>query len=146
MKIFTYSVILTGLAILLTLAGVTSDLTELFGALGLSFTLGVGFTSFSIAGSAIFDFLFNTATGILSSLVFVGAIAASLFSRGRYENIILLPFLTGSLTLFITVFKSIMDKAFLYGETWIIAVLLLLLAPLAIGYIIALTEYFRGTD
>lgn len=103
--------------------------------------------SFDIGFSDLKDFLFSTGAiaGILTGLG-LAAIGASFFAKGQTENFIILPLITGVLGLFIQTFVAIIRYTIAYNVAWATAIVSLIFIPLTIGFIIALAEFFRGTD
>lgn len=100
-----------------------------------------------VSGSSIWSYLFNTEDGILAMVAGVaGLIAAGLFARGKGENFILLPLASIVLVLFLQTFSSIIVYAWSTGIAWGAAIITLITLPLAIGFVIACAEFFRGTD
>ena len=147
MKVWKYVVIFTGMSMLLTLSGAQTPLTSLFNALGIAFESGTGFTSVTLSFSAFFDFLFGTTAGILTTIAAVTAtIATGFFTRAKPENLILVPFITGALVLFVSSLNSVIQTAIAGGQGWITSIILLIVTPLGIGFITSMAEFFRGTD
>ncbi len=147
MKVWKYVVIFLGMTMFLTLAGIKSGVEPLFDALGIFFTEGVGFTTLRLSASGIFDFFFNTSTGIFTVIAAVtSTVIAGLFTRAKPENIILLPFITTVLVLFISTMVGVIQYSIGLGQAWVSAIITIFLVPLTIGFITSLGEFFRGTD
>ena len=135
MKVWNYFYI--GLTILVLL--------DLFGILGGTGVLGL--VGFERVGDDIkFNFSALTATFLA---VLVGATAASIaigyFTKASMENYILIPIITGTLFGLIAAFVSIWTVAASYPG-YIKAVLAVIMIPFIGGYLLALLEWFRGTD
>jgi len=135
----------------LTFLGFETGLTEIFNLIGLSYdsTTGeIGAVSFS--ASNFFDALFgngDTIKGILTALGFaVGAVLVGLFTKSSVENLILLPFITGTLVLFVQTFITVMNYAVGNFPAWATAAVVIIFLPFTVGYIMSLAEFFRGTD
>lgn len=94
--------------------------------------------------SAFYTSLFGGAgaTGILIGLG-VGIIA-SLLTRGAVENFIVLPFITGTLGLFLGTFYSVIFLAGGISQDFLRIPITLLAGAFSIGYIITMVEFFRG--
>jgi len=149
-----------GVAIMLTLGfhvlGIEipgqTDLFSFTGVEGNSTTGEVGtFDSFTISAKEFFTNLFSTTAGqlgILFALLAAGGAIISGLAGGRFnvENIILLPFITGTLVFFVATFVSIISYAISTQQTWVASILSLFLIPYTALFIIALAEWFRGTD
>ena len=147
MKVWKYVVIFTGMIMLLYLAGIKTGADPLFDSLGLAFTDGVGFTKISLSVSAFFNFLFSTTTGILATLASIGAtIVATFATRAKPENLVLLPFVTGVLVVFLSTIVGVIQYSIALGQGWVSAIVILILTPLGVGFITSLGEFFRGTD
>lgn len=145
MKVWNYVVIMLGLIIVLQIAGFDTGSTEIFGLVGLSFSDITGdITSVTLSASNFFDALFGN-TGLLIGLG-IGAIIAGLFTRAKPENLILLPLITGTLTLFIQASNAILTLIIGTGDAWLAAILVIFLLPFTLGFVLALAEFFRGTD
>jgi len=137
MKVFNYIIILTGIILLLQMAGIPT------GAQGVFNLVGLGTSEASVSASPLFDAIFGS-VGILIGII--TGIAIGIFTRASPENFIILPLITGSLALFVTSFVTIMNYSLAIHPTWISAIIVLILGPLTVGFILSLVEFFRGTD
>lgn len=145
MKLWNYVFMATGLIIVLNVFGIETGSAELLEAIGISFNNGQ-VTSVSTSWSTFWNLLFNSTTGILTLTGIVGGIAVSFFAKGRLENFIILPVITGILALFVATFIEIIQSALASGSYFFGTIITVLFVPLTIGYILALVEFFRGTD
>jgi len=87
--------------------------------------------------------------GILIALVgTLGFVIAGLITRAIPENYILLPFLTGTLIMFIQTFVAVINevKGAVGASDWVYAVVAIIFVPITIGFVVASAEWFRGTD
>ena len=147
MKVWKYVVVFTGMIMFLYMAGIKTGADPLFNALGLVFEDGIGFTSVKLSISAFFNFLFSTSTGILATLAAIGAtIVATFATRAKPENLILLPFITGVLVIFLSTIVGVIQYSISLGQGWVSGLIILVLTPLGVGFITSLGEFFRGTD
>ncbi len=148
MKVWKYVVVSVALIMLLRFGGLPTGNENLFNTIGVSFDAVTGIiTTISSTDSTMFNFLFKAGAGILAVLVLVGGAAAvSFVTRAQFENIILLPFVTSILVLFVSVGFNLMNHAYQDGHSWTAAIMLFLMMPFTIGFILALAEFFRGTD
>ena len=143
MKVWNYCVIMVGLVFLFQMAGIDLGLN------GFEDLLGMASGKVPITASAIWNALFGSVgAGILTVSVTI-SIVAGFFARAQLENLIILPFITGTLVLFAQVASAIMNYS-LAGDSnldkFVASLLTLIFAPLLVGFIISLVEFFRGTD
>lgn len=141
MKLWNYIIIITGLALFLEIAGISvSGFKSIFDLIGISLN-STGFTSIQINNNfwaAVFG-----SSGILIAIstgVIIGII-----TRTSPENYIILGLITGTLFIYGSILYGIASYS-LNFESWISAIVVLLLVPLGIGFILASVEFFRGTD
>ena len=144
MKVFNYIIILTGMMLLLALAGFQ------VGAVNIILnTVGIAVHNATIDTSISWGELFlrlfqdDAIKGILMG-VGVG-IVVGLFMQGRLENFMILPFITGYLVFFVGAMNSLMVDSMKYGSL-IGTMVIVILAPLTVGFLISLIEFFRGSD
>lgn len=135
MKVWNYVFIGVFLLVFFNFAGIT-------GVTGENLEIG-----FSRNGD---DITFNpylliaTVIGLLAGAT-VGAIAIGAFTKSSTENYILVPLMIGVLGALVGVFIAIWT-ATAGMSVYIRGTVALILAPFIVGYIIALAEFFRGTD
>jgi len=150
MKVWKYVFITLGLITFLKLAGLPTGADALFNLVGISFDSSGNVVNVTTTASGFFNVLFQdrgTTLGILALLVAaVGGVIAGLFTRAKPENLILLPLITTTLVLFLMTTVSIMQYTISLGQAWVSAILVIFLLPFTIGFILALAEFFRGTD
>ena len=132
-KVFTYVILCTGMMLIMNLMGVPTAVDSILAYLGITIT-----------GQTIS--LAQFATGILAILASsaVGGIIIGTLTRSSPESFLIAPFVV-LLAVFIGTFASIINYAGGFGD-WTSKVVLVLMAPVAIGYGIALIDYWRGTD
>lgn len=137
MKMWNYLVMCLFLALFFQLAGmpIAASLLE---QVGIDIE-GAGFIQDSLLYLAIF--------GTAGILIGLGAgIIVGIITRSNPENYVILPFIIGQAVLFFATFTGIIQYSFNNFPGWIAYITLLIMAPLAIGFIIAAYEHFRGTD
>jgi len=139
MKLWNYIFIITGLVFLINLAGID------IGTTGIETIIGMITGEVDISISSFWNNLFKPDLGILATIV-TGSVIAGFFARGQLENFIILPFILTTLVLFAQVFTAIISYASKDGATWIASIITLIFGALLIGFILALLEFFRGTD
>lgn len=150
MKVWKYMVITIGLILILKLAGLPTGADPLFRLMGVSFDAAGNFQNVETTAAGFYDVLFNNVgdlQGILITIVAaVAGVIAGLLTRAKPENLILLPLITTTLVLFLMTTVSIMNYAISLGQTWVAGIIIVFLLPFTIGFILALAEFFRGTD
>lgn len=151
MKVWYYIVVMVGVVLLLQMSGVNTPVQPIFNLAGVSFTQNNTLAPTTISASGFYNELFGLqGEGVTGLLVALGAAIAGLvvglFTKASPENLILLPLITGTLTLFVITMAGILNTVIATGNTWVAAVMGLILIPFTVGYILALAEFFRGTD
>ncbi len=149
-KVWKYVFITLGLVTLLRLAGLPTGADSLFNLVGLGFNSSGDIGNVTTSTSAFFTVLFQdtgSSLGIFALIVgATGGIIAGLFTRAKPENLILLPLITTTLVLFVMTTVSIMQYSISLGQTWVTSIIVVFLLPFTVGFIMALAEFFRGTD
>lgn len=151
MKVWNYVVISLVMMIFLTFLGFNiGGFTQLFNLVGLSYIPSTGeIANVTISASSFSDALFGTG-GIKGLLIVLaaagGAVIVGLFAKTSGENLILLPFITGTLVLFLECFISLINYSIGSYPSWVTGIIVIIFLPLSIGYIVAMAEFFRGTD
>ena len=150
MKVWNYVFIAVTLMLVLTFLGIRTGITPLLDLIGFDYNMDTQtFGNMSVSDSTITDVLFGGSglAGILAVLaVAAGAVIVGLFAKASTENLILLPFITGTLVLFIQTFAGIINFSIGTFPVWMSAVIMIIFVPFTIGFIIALAEFFRGSD
>jgi hypothetical protein len=150
MKVWKYVFITLGLVTLLKSAGLPTGADALFNLVGVSFDSSGNVANVTTTASSFFNVLFQDTgdtLGILTLLAAaVGGVIAGLLTRAKPENLILLPLITTTLVLFLMTTVSIMQYTISLGQAWVSGILVIFLLPFTIGFILALAEFFRGTD
>ena len=137
MKVYNYSFLMIGMVLLFEMAGVRT------GASSLLDIFGIGTDTFTFSTSN----LWNAVLGSTGILIGIGAgILIGTMTRSSPENFIILPFIVGTLGLFIQSFGSILVWIIGQDLGWVKSILILILAPFTVMYVFALIEFFRGTD
>ena len=154
MKVWNYIFISLGLITLLYFVGIevgsASKIFELM-KIGVNQTTG-DLTSVNSTAGGFYDKLFKTTGGgtdwgILITLASaLGAVVVGFFSNAKPENLILLPLITSTLVLFISAWLAIIQYAIATNLTWFAWLIGLIIIPFIGGFILALAEFFRGTD
>ena len=133
MKLYYFLTILVGVMILMNLAGINTSSGYLLTYLGIMHP--EDFQSSQ---------LYNTIAAIFIAAV-VSGVVIGFFTKASPESILIAP-LAGILLLFVGDIISIITYVSGLGVEWAKYVILAILAPLAIGYIISVVEFWRGND
>jgi len=145
MKLWRYIILITTIIILFEILGINiTGLTTLLGVFGITQVAGVW--SFNFGLSSFTNSVFGVAAGILLGVGAVGTIIAGFYARSVSENYIILPFIVGTLFLFTAAFTNIIKWALTIPNQVVGIPIFIIFGVLAVGYIVALVEFFRGTD
>ena len=144
-KVWKYVFISVGLIYLLKIAGIPTGNEAMIELLGLVFNIDGTVATVGITNSPIFNFIYGSA-GFLITIVTGAAVIAGLLTRAKTENIIVLPLITTIFVIFLQAGVGIMIYTNSLGQTWISAIMFLLMLPFTIGFLVALVDYFRGID
>ncbi len=136
-KVWNYVVIAAGLVLLFKMAGID------YGANSILTVLGLGTASVSIGTAGFWNTILGSA-GILIGII--AGVVVGFFTRSAPENYIILPLITGTLGAFIQAFVGLMQYSIANYPVWIYSIIILILGPFTIGFLVALVEFFRGTD
>lgn len=147
MKIWVYTFMIVFIAIFLTMAGIdvpaANNILELAG-------VDINQPANINSETPIYQAIFGSGTGLLITILLT-SITVGLLTRSKSENYAILPLIIGTgaggfgLYMFVSLFWSLTSIAFGYAY-WVGFVTALLLIPLGFAYIVALVEFFRGTD
>lgn len=142
MKLWNYIVILTGVSVIMALAGLdVAGFTDLFNSIGLTIT-NSGIGSFEI-DSTLWAFIFGTA-GLLTSIGVSGAVGIGTFIYTKDKSFLMIPLITGVFFYWISVLISIINYARDYPIFGLIASIILI--PLTAGFILSSVDWFLGND
>lgn len=148
MKVWNYVFISITLMLILSFLGYNTGATPLLNVIGFNYTESSQEIRLTTSDSPIMEALFggSTTQGILTALIGLGgALIAGFFARAQLENIILLSFITTTLVAFIQTWVGIFLLTALF-PLWVKAIFAVIIVSFISGYIIALAEWFRGTD
>ena len=145
-KVWKYVFISVTLIYLLKIAGLPTGTEAMTDLLGLVFNSDGTVSEIGLTNSSFFNFLFGSVGILITIAAATGAVIAGLLTRAKPENIIVLPLITTVLVIFLQSFIGIMIYANSLGQTWISAIMFLLLLPFTLAFILALVDYFRGID
>ena len=143
MKVWNYIFIFVGLSLILWVAGI-----EVVGVKILLNTIGF----LDEHGVINLDSGNTMRTAIIALLVAAvgAALVIGFITKSQSENYVILPIITGTgITFGIFVFIDLGYSIISYGfgqADWIGYITLLIFGPLVIGFLLALIEFFRGTD
>lgn len=151
-KVWTYVVLSLGLMLLLQFSGLPNGaMGELFTLVGVNFGADNTIQAATATSTGFFNNIFGTddlsIKGILITLAAsIGAVVVGLFAKAQVENLILLPFITGTLVLFVSSYLAIINYTIGLGVPWVSALVSVIFIPIMFGFIVSLLEFFRGTD
>lgn len=154
MKVWYFVVINIGLLMFLQLAGINTGNDWVFPLIGVHIDSNNTITSVTnVTLSSFFGAFFGTIKtgfnwdGILALLIGAGmGIVAGFYKQASAENLILLPVIIGTLAQFIVGMVNITHYIIVLGNGWVGALTAMIMVPYIFGYILALGEFFRGTD
>jgi len=141
MKIWNYVFISIGLTVLFELAGMVGN-AGILGIIGFSIVDGV--IQFQPTAAGFFSSILGS-KGILIGLA--AGVTIGIITRSSPVNFVILPLITTSMGIFLETFVGVIIFSQGSGAApWITAIISLLMIPFAVLYILALVEFFRGTD
>jgi hypothetical protein len=141
-KVWNYVVIITGLSILLALAGIeVAGFTDLFSTIGLT-TSADGISDFQ-SDSSFWNVIFGT-SGLLILLGASGAIGIGTFIYTQDKSFLMIPIITGTLFYWISVMGSIVN--YVKGYPVFGTIIGVIMIVLTIGFIQSCVEWFLGID
>ena len=134
-KVFTYVMLSVGMILIMNSMGIPTGVSTILSWIGLADpTQAIDTSLFFIAVAAVF-----------SASAVVGIIIGTL-TRSSPESYIAAAF-TGGLLVFAGTFTSVINYIqAATGNDWAAKVMLVIMAPVAIGYGISLVSYWRGAD
>lgn len=135
-RVYMYVIISVGIMLTLQVLGIQTGIN------GLAEIVNVVTSGEDITVSDFFDSLFDIDNGILLASLGVGLIAG-LFARAQLENLIVLPFITGTLVAFIGTFIRLIGHMNNL-DLWLSNIILIVMGMFTIGFIVSLVEFFRG--
>jgi len=143
MKVWNYVFIFVTLSLILWMAGI-----EVVGVKVLLNTLGF------LDSNGIIDLNSSNTMRVAIITLLIAAVGAALvigfITKSQSENYVILPIITGvgvtfGIITFIDLSYSIISYGFSQAD-WVGYITLAIFGPLAIGFILSLIEFFRGTD
>jgi hypothetical protein len=151
MRLWLYIVILTGVMIFMSMAGLPSGTNDLKQLIGYNEGTNHTIQNVTLTTSPFMGYLFNLTgdtgmLGLLATLIGLTGIAVGLYVKTGDTNILLLPFVVIVAIKWLQTFIGIMNYAVGLGDTFITPIIVLLFLPLSVGFIISCVEWVRGTD
>lgn len=144
MKLGAYLMMLVGMMIFLELVGISTGIGQTLGVFGININSQNGqVTSADIENSSFWDTLFGNA-GILVLLAAGGAVIIGLFAKSYDTSLVILPFVIAVGGWFISTFWIIINYVVQLNETWMTSLVATIFGVLAIGFVMALVDYFSG--
>ena len=154
MKLWIYLVLLTGLMLFLTMAGITGiGSNELMGVIGYSEGQNHTISNVTISSSTIMTYLFGNdlnfgsgVSGLLVALIGASAISIGAALYSKDINWLLAPFILFVAVKWIQVCLGIINYGILHGDILVSTIIGLMFIPLTLGFVVSLIEFIRGTD
>lgn len=134
-KIYNYMVFAVGLTFLLRFSGIDTGTDFFFSFLGLSSD-----------ASAISNGAFIAKVAALFTIGAGASILIGFITKSTPESFLVGTIAAGLLTVMSGTFSAILTYAQANAGEWLYALLWLIFAPLWIGYVVALINYWRGVD
>jgi hypothetical protein len=100
--------------------------------------------SADIENSGFFDYLFNSTTGILAVLIGGGLVIIGFFAKSYDTSLIIIPIIVSQVILFIGIFWSTIAYVMTFGQSWLTAIVGLILIGMLVGFIWSAVDYFAG--
>jgi len=140
MKLSGWAVIVVGMVFFLTIIGIDTGLTnvlEYFGIIASNGTVVV-----TPDASSLFDYLFDSAGGILVALTATAGLLVGLYWKTGDTNILLIPYIISITSLMLSVFYPTIKLV--SGTPWAVLILSVILGTISIGLITSSVDYFLG--
>lgn len=148
MKIWIYLVILTGLTLFLSMAGIEIGTGALKTFIGYNDSAtNHTIQSVTISESPLGNYLFGggNLTGLLilgiSSVIFI---TAAIYTKDM--NYLLAPFIIYVAYNWISVLAGVINFAVANDDSFITPLIILIFTPLTVGFIVSCVKWIRGTD
>lgn len=148
-KVFNFMVILTGLLLLLALAGFPTATNGVLGAIGWTVDTGSDGTPSGISPpSALLSTLFFVSLlGIfIASAALGGGITIGAIGVSAPDSKFVAVIMSALFTWVCLDLASVIRVTSSFGQTWITVVTSLLIVPLIVGFAIAAIGFWRGSD
>lgn len=148
MKLWNYIVMVTLLAILLELGGISSGFADIFKLIGLNLD-NVGAACLKAGTCEVWDFSVSTFLGALFStsgifaILTAGTAIAGLLYRLPIEKITGLTFITGTVYLYIKIFGGIINYAANYSD-WVTLISIGLIGSLGVGFAYSVFDWWTS--
>jgi len=145
MKLGGWVMMLTTMVLFMTLVGVSTSFTIILNLLGVTQVEGASGVVLSgdVEGSSLWNNLFGV-DGIIAGLGVGTAVAVGLFIATKEIGVLLIPFIVLVGQTYIGTFWATIMKVSAYGQWWMTSIVVLIFTSLAVGFIVALVDYFGG--
>ena len=134
-KVYTYIVILSGLMVLLAYAGIPTGSGLILSNLNI-INAPQDFSSSTFAQSV----------SAILAIIALSTIIIGFITKGQSETFIVAGFATLLFSFIADAYSIIVYANGTLGQTWVTALITLILGPLIIGYGVAIIEWWRGSD
>jgi hypothetical protein len=143
MKFSEWIVVLMVMAVFLSFVGIPTGITSVMEYYGVNITSSE-LVSADIENSGFFDYLFNSTTGILAVLIGGGLVIIGFFAKSYDTSLIIIPIIVSQVILFIGIFWSTIAYVMTFGQSWLTAIVGLILIGMLVGFIWSAVDYFAG--
>lgn len=138
MKLGAWMVMLTTMLIFLTLLGIETGLNYVLE------TIGIDISNSTLQGADVISSSFWTvALGVLT-IVSGGSVIIGLFAKGYDPSLVIAPFVTFIGTLYIPTLVSLINYVSDFNQWWMTALIITIFGGFAVGFIMAMIDYFAG--
>ena len=149
MKLWNYMMIMLTMIIFLSFMGlsppaVSDKLSDM--GIGISST-DATLTSYDVGNSVWFNFLFSGAGALLLTVLTGGAVIVGFFTKSFEWKLVLLPFFTSFVVLFIGFGWSIITLVnTTEGSGWLVPIIATVFLPLTVMFVFSIVEWFGGQE
>lgn len=136
-KVFTYAILSVGMMLVLNIMGIPTGVSSILSWIGLS----------GSSQTVDVSLFITTILAVFAGTALVTGIFIGLLTRSTAPESYLIAPLMAQLAVFVGTFTSVINYASAAtGNDWSSKVILVIMAPVAIGYGISLISYWRGAE
>lgn len=139
MKIWNYIVIFSVMIIILEFMGLPTGMSPTLNQFGIVVNAEAGTVGSDLVNSTQYLFIINTLLALS-----VGAVIVGFFTKQFDTRLATLPIITTVFVIFASTGWSLIKYVGTVGEPWAVGIIATIFAPLGIGYILSIVDYFNG--